>query len=391
MTSWRPGAVLLPEGVRHGVTVTVSDEGTVLAVDDRGGVAVDGLLVPGLVNAHVHLELSHLRGRVPGGQGLPAWVSAQLALRTEPAGTAASSAVAELVRFGTGAVAEVTNGGAAVPYLEAAGVDGVIHAEVLGIDPAMAPAALAAAAAITSVLPVRPSPHAPYSTSERLLATAVRSGGPAAPPATIHLDEDPAERRFLATGDGPWAAFMDALGRDRSSFRAPATTPVDYLARLGLLGPRLALVHLTGARGADLDRVGRSGSPVVLCPRSALHIGGRLADVAGLLERGVVVAVGTDSLASCPDLDLLAELEVLARTHPTVPAERWLHAATAGGAAVLGRPDLGRIAVGARPGLLLLDAPDARSACVSGVQRRWLQRCLPARRPAPPEVCLASL
>jgi len=373
-----PDWILIDGRFQRSVSVAVADDGTVLELGGAPGRAVRGILIPGLINAHTHLELSALAGQVPAGLGLPVWVDVLLRLRAEltdqAAGAAIGRAVLSLIQAGTAGVAEVTNTGLAIGALEAARVQGVVHAEVLGIDPDQAQAALDRVAGLGSEsLAVRPSPHAPYSTSGALIQRAVAAPGPMA---TIHLDEDPAERTFLATGTGPWADFLDRLGRDRGDFVPPGCSPVSWLSRLGVLGPELALVHGTGFSEQDLDAVAAAGSTVVLCPRSNQHISGRLPPAADMVARGIPLAVGTDSLASCADLDLLRELAVLRQAFPSVDPLTWVLAATSGGARVLGRPDLGVIAAGAAPGLLLLDAttddPAATLCSGLGLRRTWL-------------------
>jgi cytosine/adenosine deaminase-related metal-dependent hydrolase len=105
--------------------------------------------------------------------------------------------------------------------------------------------------------------------------------------------------------------------------------------------------------GAADRRIAReAGATVVLCPRSNLHIGGRLADVPALLDDGVPIALGTDSLASTPDLSLWGEMATLAVHFPSVPAARWLEAATRGGAEAIGLPAHGTLAPDKRPGVL---------------------------------------
>lgn len=378
MRRFTPDWILIGERFERGVTVTVADNGTVVELGGAPGRPVSGVIVPGLVNAHTHLELSALAGQVPAGLGLPVWVDVLMRLRgvisDQQARAAVGRSVLALIEAGTAAVAEVTNSGLAIGALEAAKVQGVVHTEVLGIDPADAAAALERARGVVSEgLVVRASPHAPYSTSGALIQQAVAADGPMA---TIHLDEDPAERRFLATGTGPWADFLDALGRNRAAFTPPGCSPVAWLQELGVLGPDLALVHGVGFSAPDLDAVAEAGATVVLCPRSNLHISGRLPDVRGLVERGVPLAVGTDSLASSPDLDVFGELAVLRSRFPTVDPLTWVLAATRGGAAVLGRPDLGVIAGGAAPGLLRIDvATDDPAATLCGggaLKRTWL-------------------
>ncbi len=118
---------------------------------------------------------------------------------------------------------------------------------------------------------------------------------------------------MLRDGSGAWPAMLAAMGIDAAT-RAPGKSPVDYLASLGAFdGPAPPLlVHMVCA-GAEDRRIAReAGATVVLCPRSNLHIGGRLADVPALLDDGVALALGTDSLASTPDLSLWGEMATLA-------------------------------------------------------------------------------
>ena len=321
---------LLPTGVEEAVSLTLDEAGTIVALGEADpALTLPGLALPGLINAHVHLDLA---GPCVPAEGLPDWV------RALPRPSAADARVQQALDAGTAGVVEVTNTCGAAEALNASPLAAVVHHEVLGIDADQLPATHG----------TRPSPHAPYSTSAALIQAACAVGGPMA---TIHCDEDPAERDFLLRGNGAWSVFITQIGRDLSAFTAPGCTPVQYLDRLGVLGPELALVHCTLTRDDDLDLIAQSGATVVLCPRSNLHISGALPDVPGMVRRGIPLAIGTDSLASCPDLDLLKDVAVLTEAFPQIDPLVFLHAATAGGARVLGRDDLGHIAVGARPGI----------------------------------------
>ena len=197
----------------------------------------------------------------------------------------------------------------------------------------------------------RVSPHSVYSTPAEVLVATLGASGLGMPP-TIHVSEDAAEHAFLADGSGDWPHRLDALGLDWS-FEPPGCTPVAWLDRLGVL-QGVMLVHGVHLTADDLQRVRRSGSSLVLCPRSNLHIGSRLPDVPALLAEGIPLALGTDSLASSPSLDVLEELPPLIEAFPDVPLARWLTMATTGGADALGLP-LGRLAVDTAPGVLLAD------------------------------------
>ena len=134
------------------------------------------------------------------------------------------------------------------------------------------------------------------------------------------------------------------------------------------------MVH---ASDEDRRRTRAAGATVVLCPRSNLHIGGRLPDVQALIAAGVRLAIGTDSLASVPTLSPWAEMATLAARFPDVPPQTWLAAATTGGASALGLGLLGSLAPGKRPGLLdvvLADQGDPVRALVTNPDPhvRWM-------------------
>jgi len=214
------------------------------------------------------------------------------------------------------------------------------------------------------VVPAVPAPHAPYSVGPDLLRRIFAAAAAAGRPTTIHLAEDPDEIALLAEGSGGWPDVLRTMGVDPRE-HTPQLDPCAYLASLGAfgaLGPRghdraaPLLVHMVCAGPDDRRRAREAGATVVLCPRSNLHIGGRLPDVAALIDDGVALALGTDSLASTPDLSMWAEMRVLCAALPEVPARRWLEAATTGGARALGLDStFGALEVGRRPGLVCVD------------------------------------
>ena len=355
---------LLPEGLRRDVSLRFGDDGTLLAVGRADQTRIlDGVGLPGLVNAHAHIELS---GELIGGETLPEWVS-NLYRIDDRNPTAMQAAIDDAIGFGTAAIADVTNTGSPAPLLSASELCGVIHREVLGIDQVGLPELPELSA---EGFHVRVSPHAPYSTSADRIVTASRSPGPTP---TIHLDEDPAERRFLLDADGPWADFIKLVGRDLRAFEAPGCSPAAYLERLGVLDV-LGLVHCVGVTDEDLDLISAAGTTVILCPRSNLHIGGVLPNVPAMVDRDIPLAIGTDALASVEDLDLLKEVRALMQAFPQIHPEVWLHAATRTGASLLDQPHLGALEVGKRPGLLLLEGCARDLGGDGPITRRWLVR-----------------
>lgn len=319
---------------------------------------IDAVVLPALVNAHTHLELSHLAGQVPGGGGLPGWIGrflpARAAAPEDPA--LVERAVTTLRAHGVAAVGDVTNTLAALPALSRAGFAGRLFLEIFGLSAGRIQAARRAALDLLDASPepapglsVVLSPHAVYSTRPAVVAELLQAG-----PASIHLAEDPAERAFVADGGGPFAAVLGGLGGevDRPRGRSPVACVAEALHAGNLA------VHVVDLDDEDREVLRRSGATAVLCPRSNLHIGGELPDLPRLLRAGVRLAIGTDSLASSPSLSPLAELRALSRGFPEVPAARLLPLAWNGGA--VGAHHLGRLSPGRAPGVVALPLEGAR-------------------------------
>lgn len=350
----------LPDGLHRDVAVTIGDHGRIAEVRPArtGEAPLPGLLLPGLVNAHSHLELSQLRGAVPGGDGSVAWVEALIDSGLPPDPAANDAAAAEMRSSGTRFVIDVSNRGDTERHLRAGGLGGVVQIECLGVAPDRWRPRLEAASIRrgSRQIAIRPTAHSPISCAPALLLAAL-GDRPTGPAPTIHCDEDPADRQLLADRTGAWAPFHQRIGHDWRGGLGRGRSGVQVLLDLGLLGPKLGLVHLVMADTRDLDAVARSGATAILCPRSNLHIGGRLPDVPAMVARGIPLAIGTDSLASTPDLDLLAEAATLAAAFPAIATQTWLTALTSGGAGLLGQGHAGALEPGGHPGLLRVALP----------------------------------
>jgi cytosine/adenosine deaminase-related metal-dependent hydrolase len=357
---FRADAVLVGDGttIRDGAVAMdgprVVEVGTGAAL---GGEKVRGVLMPGLVNAHTHLELSGLRGKTPTGAGFATWLAALQKSRfeelEEERDAAIDRAVASMVEAGVVAVGEVTNTLVAWPRL-ARHFRGVIWHEVFALDRTRGLEQLAglqmqrdAIDPGSGAMRWVPTPHALYSTHPDVVRELLALGEG---PRTLHLAEHAAERAFLREGRGPIAEFYASRGLDFSAFPVPHTDPISAARALGLVREGVALVHLADARADELAGVERA--TVVLCPRSNLHIETRLPPLPTFRAAGIPLALGTDSLASSPSLDPLAEARALSDRFPEVPASFLISAATAGGARALAMDDVGLLEKGRSPGLL---------------------------------------
>jgi cytosine/adenosine deaminase-related metal-dependent hydrolase len=191
--------------------------------------------------------------------------------------------------------------------------------------------------------------HAPYSASPAVFGAVRDVTGAAGRPVGVHLGESPEEIAFLRTGQGPWRTLLEDLGAWDEAWSPPRCGPVEYLERLGLLGPRLVAVHGVHLSGEELSRLAAGGATLVTCPRSNEWTGVGAPPAGAFFRSGVKMAVGTDSLASVPDLNLFAELAALRQLAPEVPARSILRSATLGGADALGFGDrLGSLERGKR-------------------------------------------
>lgn len=342
---------------------------------DLGRVAV----LPGLVNAHTHLELSWMRNQVPPGTAMPEWAERLMALRrtvgAEPP-LPILDAVRDVRAAGTSLVGDVTNTFAAYEPLMDSDLAGAIFRELLGFN-APAPADLVASVAaqieeLTPIAWLRPSivPHAPYSVSAELFRAIAAASGDR--PISVHLGESAEEVRFLREGTGAWRELLGRLGVWNDRWQPPGCGPVEYLERLGLVGPHLLAVHGTQFTRDDLSRLAAAHATVVTCPRSNRWTGAGTPPIEAFYASGVRVAIGTDSLASVEDLHPFAELAEVHRLAPAVPASRLIESATRSGAEALGfAADYGTIEPGKLADLIAVHLPtgveDVEQYLVGGI------------------------
>jgi cytosine/adenosine deaminase-related metal-dependent hydrolase len=357
-----------PLAIRDGAIALDGD--TVVAVGPRAEIEAlhgpgerrEAVLLPALVNAHLHLELSHMAGTVSGGEGLPGWIElfvmARASARARDVAPAMVMAAEDLVRFGVAAVGDVSNTLGSVAPLSAAGIAGTVFHEVFGVTARRLADALAAAKAMRAESPapgpglrVVTSPHAIYSTFHPGLVELLRAG-----PGSIHLAEDPAERALVARGGGAFGHLVARLGGHPEDLAPKGRSAVAALAPH--LAPHHLAVHCVDVDAEDLALLRASGATVVLCPRSNRYIGGKLPPLEALLGAGIPLAIGTDSLASSPSLAPLAEAAVLREAFPAVPAARIVPLVWNGPA--VGAPHVGRLEPGSAPGVLAAPTGGAR-------------------------------
>jgi len=359
-----------------------------------GGDAVEridlgrAVIMPALVNAHTHLELSWLRGRTRPAASFLGWVSGMMRERMQsPDGrddgfvrSAMTLALEEMKASGTGLVGDISNSLGHLDVLGASGLEGVVFHEVIKFRSGDAEAFVAESRRLIEKADaggrwrMALAPHAPYSVAPSVYrALAAIRPLLRDPRMSVHVSESPEEVEFIRRGRGGWPDLLKRLGAWDPDWREPGCSPVEYLDRLGFWDERTLAVHAVQASGADLAVLASRGVTVVTCPRSNAWVGAGVPPVEAFYRSGARVAVGTDGLTSVDDLNLFKELAALRRLAPGVNAADLLRSATLSGAEALGFGEShGAIARGRRASLIAVEVPpgttDVEEYLVSGIE-----------------------
>lgn len=380
------GAVLTEEGVVRAVGSYAGLKGADARLEDYEG----HVIVPALVNCHTHLELSHLaslgQGERSGQPGaVTGWIGELLAARSliqdpEAQNDAAFLALARLYTGGCRAVLDIGN------LRESADLGSNFKAEIffflelLGLCGASEQEALARLADLPADLPC--TAHSPYAAGPALIRALKERSRRQNALFPLHVAESGVEIEFLHTGQGEFREFLVERGLDLDFFAVPGTGAVQYLDSLGVLDARTLCVHGVHVSAEEIALLAQQGAAVCLCPGSNRFLGVGRAPLAGYLASGVPLVLGTDSLASNPELNLWQEMRLLRQDHPEVPPEAVFAMATTNGARLLGiEQHLGRIAPGVSASLPAVRCPAANAAealeylttAGTGITLEWIE------------------
>jgi len=311
------------------------------------------VLVPGLVNAHAHLELSDMRGRVSPAGRFPDWIRALITARGElgEESRAASyeAGALELARSGCTLVADIDSCGLASAGSGERFVRVIAYREALDIGDAGRRESLLASLKAQSELRAV-SPHSPYTTSPELLSAVATLATDQELALGVHWAETPEESEWMEQACGPFAAL---LGSD-----SPRRPGLELLRTAGLLSSRLALYHANHPTPSEIEQVKQSGASVVHCPGTHAFFNREPFPLAAWREAGVNLALGTDSLASNDDLSMLREQRLMRESFPELPADECFRMATENGAAAMGLArEAGQLRVGSWADFAGFEAP----------------------------------
>ena len=321
---------------------TVQNSGT-SPIHDLG----EATLTPGLVNAHTHLDLTSSADSVQRTPKFTDWVF-QIVGKRNPSTLEPSvrEGVQQSLAGGATTVGDIDGTGESIQVLRDTPIRKVVFCEALGFSGdsnatglARLTTYLGAPPASDSLLTPALSPHAPYSTSAEIYRQCIASGLSIC----THIAETKEELEFLSSGTGAFVGYLEAFGISTAGWHPPQATPMQYMKTLGVLQKKSLLAHCNYLTDADVTTLAESGASVVFCPRSHHYFYHTDHPIVQLIERGINVAIGTDSLASNWSLSLLDELKFLARTQPCIRPETLFDMATCNGAKGLGLAQVGRL------------------------------------------------
>ena len=368
------GAVLV-KGI-----IILSDDGTVIDIIDTKGELdemanvefYNGVLIPGFVNAHCHLELSHLRNVFPEKTGLPGFLKNVVELRNLEESRvieAAQKADFEMFKNGVVAVGDVSNTSTTFQLKSKSRIAYHTFIEALGFSPQRAEKAFAWAKycfedAQSYGLSASVVPHAPYSISKELFDKIAEFAVIQQSILSLHSQESSEEDDLYFSGDGEIVRHLtENLALDLSFFKPTGKTALESVINWLPKENKLLLVHNIRTRQKDIDLIARTRSLnktwFVLCPGSNLYIEDRLPEIELFRKNKLQICIGTDSLSSNHQLSMLEEMKIIQSHFPAITLSEIVSWATSNGSEALEMNDwAGTIERGKKPGINLISGMD---------------------------------
>ncbi len=344
----------------------------------------NAVLMPGLINVHTHLELPPLLDIIRA-KTFPDWVlnliRAKKDLDNEGYAIAAKQNVRSLIHSGTTTVGEICTHGISPGILKQSGIRATVYREIISMEPStpiISSLSSLVSRPLSRLIRTGISPHAPHTVSEIALFQIKKLSLQKKLCLCMHVAESKDEIRLLQGKKNHFEKLYRTAGWD-TAWAPHAGSPFEYLHRLGLLGPNFLAVHAVHITDKDIDIIGKSGVPIAHCPRSNKEMGVGKMPLRKLLDAGIAIGLGTDSLASSPSLNLWDEMRSAYRVHRSagVTARNIIALATNGGAKALGMFNaIGSIEPGKRADIIAVPLPKKDTGDVYSDLLRETKSCI---------------
>ena len=356
--------------------ITTEDDGTIINIENKQGTLSEehstefynGIIIPGFVNCHCHLELSHMKDSILKGSGLGSFIEHVRNSRDDKKRVYNSAVSADNHMFKEGIVlcADICNTSDTFKLKKESSISYINLLEVFGLDPDKAGrrmdeiGSLAETAKLME-LPFSLVPHSAYSMSLTLLRL-LKSKSSANKVTSIHFMETEGEEIFLKQNNGPLMSSYSRSGLVPPRLETAKNHAAVILEEVTRSG-NLILVHNTFADQNTIRAVSqRKNLFWCICPNSNIYIENKIPPLNLLIDEGVEIVVGTDSLASNMSLSILEELKTIQFNFPLIPIEDLILWATMNGAKALGEENrFGSIELGKRPALIVLQNVDLKN------------------------------
>lgn len=357
------------ESIKNGIVVT-DDIGKILAITEEKAFSdpnierFQGVIVPGFVNTHCHLELSHLHQKIKKGTGLIPFIKNVIGIRQEEEEEekvmdAMKKADEQMFQNGIVAVGDIANQPISASVKEESKIKYHTFIEMLGFEAAKAEAAVAQAIKLQTHFQNSSSitPHAPYSLSKELLKNLNKFCREVNNPISIHNQENEEENFLYRYKDGAFMEFFKEMNINVDGFKAQSKNSLQTIIPFLPENQQILLVHNTYTSLKDIYFTKRFNRKInwCFCPNANLYIENKLPSFEFFKHTDYPITIGTDSLASNDELCLLSEMKVLQKNIDYLSFTKLLEWGTINGAKFLGLDDdLGTIAKGKTPGLNLI-------------------------------------
>ena len=324
------------------------------------------LIMPGLVNLHAHLELSWLKDVIGEKSDFIEWVMELVELRKKEApqvaAVSAADGLREAIRTGTTCIADTISRETSLPYLLKSGIRAMVYLEVLGMEENRADDILGALQGRMDALGALPdriragiSPHAPYSVSAKLFKLLSQYTSTNTLRLSIHISETKAESLYLQRKPSPMDEYMKRFGWDALKPNR-GRTAVSFINKYKMLNNCIA-VHSVHVDSRDISLLKSAGASVAHCPRSNHYLNAGIAPVGDMIDAGVNVGIGTDSLASNLDMNMWNEMRFTYLVN-RLPARQIFEMATINGAKAMGLERItGSLEAGKDADIIAIDTP----------------------------------